>query len=115
MREKEMKAERAAQERERERDASRERILTGTRREDRNVVTEKETVGRSWMRLVGSGEGNDLGAIGDGVRSTDGWMVVGWLGGWLSAGSKGGARSSFRGTVALRDRGSSKGEWGERG
>jgi len=39
-------------------------------------------------------------------------MVVGWLGGWLSAGSKGGARSSFRGTVALWDRGSGKGEWG---
>lgn len=89
-------------------------MLTGTRREDRNVVTEKETVGRSWMCLVGSGEENDLGVIGDGVRSTDGWMVVGWLGGWLSAGSKGGARSSFRGTVALRDRGSGKGEWGAR-
>lgn len=44
---------------------------------------------------------DDLEAIGDGVRSTDGWMVVGWLGGWLSAGSKGGAHSSFRGTVAL--------------
>lgn len=44
---------------------------------------------------------DDLEAIGDGVRSTDGWMVVGWL----SAGSKGGARSSFRGTVALGNRG----------
>jgi len=50
----------------------------------------------------GGGRGyDDLEAIGDGVRSTDGWMVVGWLGGWLSAGSKGGAHSSFRGTVAL--------------
>lgn len=44
-------------------------------------------------------------AIGDGVRSTDGWVAAEGRGGWLSAGSKGGARSSFRGTVALGDRG----------
>lgn len=58
--------------------------------------------GRDRGREGGRGERyDDLEAIGDGVRSTDGWMVVGWLGGWLSAGSKGGAHSSFRGTVAL--------------
>lgn len=34
-----------------------------------------------------------LGTVGDGVRS-----AAEGSGGWLSAGSKGGARSSFRGT-----------------
>lgn len=49
---------------------------------------------------VGRGEGEEgwfqfegLGTVGDGVRS-----AVEGRGGWLSAGSKGGARSSFRGT-----------------
>lgn len=95
---------------------SRERVIDkdgeeerGMGREDKNVVTcggKRDSGHRRWVSSVeigGGGEGgyDDLEAIGDGVGSTDGWMVVGWLGGWLSAGSKGGAHSSFRGTVAL--------------
>lgn len=57
MREKEMKMERAAREKGTKVHLFRERVLTETRREDRNVVTEKETVGRNWMRLVGKGVG----------------------------------------------------------
>jgi len=56
-------------------------------------------VRRKKQRVAGGadgGEGEDLEAMGDG----DGWVAEG-RGGWLSAGSKGGARSSFRGTVAL--------------
>lgn len=78
-----------------------------TKREDKNVTCGRKR-DRRWTSWVEEEEGgergrgyDDLEAIGDGVRSTDGWMVVGWLGGWLSAGSKGGAHSSFRGTVAL--------------
>jgi len=74
-----------------------------TRGEKRDSGQKVDKFGRQERQEEGGWD--DLEAIGDGVRSTDGWMVVGWLGGWLSAGSKGGARSSFRGTVALGDRG----------
>lgn len=47
MREKEMKMERTVRERKRRRFLSRKGADRETRREDRNVVTKKETVGRS--------------------------------------------------------------------
>lgn len=51
----------------------------GKRREDRNVVTRggKRDSGQR-MGLLRVAGGDDLEAIGDGVRSTDGWVVVGW-------------------------------------